>query len=315
MYKKIQLPVSLEAPLPGRTRRLVVLQGLPASGKSTAARKAQENAPGRVAVVNNDSISYTLTGEEYAGHIKNMPAILSNIRKVMLIEALQTPEITLIIVDNTNLNYQTVEEYIALAAAFGAEFCIEDSFLEVPIEECIRRDSLRVAPVGENVIRRMHSNLSKRMQRRKFTPVVSQNTRQKEKAMIIDLDPVLRWLRDARAQDWANIYRRKLPSPAIELAKSLHNAGVTIIGVTSLSEKYAPEANVWVNVHVIPGMTLYMHEISDSYRSMMSKHAAYYNYIRPKYDVIGVIGEKEEVVHVWKNISGLPTFNISFGDF
>lgn len=317
MYDNTSLPASLLAPRSSKSRRLTVLQGLPASGKSSAARKAQAATPGRVAVINNDGLSEQLTGVSYADNIKRMAKLLSRVRRTMIVEALKTPEITLIIIDNTNLNSDLLEEYKRLAEAFGVEFVVEDSFLSVPVDECIRRDSLRVHPVGEEVILRMSKAAKTRGRVPGFMPgyVSAESKQELPKAIIIDLDPVLRWLRNATVQDWANIYRRKLPSPAIELVKVFKEAGMHVIGVTSLSEQYAPEANVWVNLHVIPGMQLHMHSLSDSNRSMMSKHSAYYNDIKPFYDVVGVIGEKEEVVHVWKNIAGLPTYQISFGDF
>lgn len=159
MNSEKDFPKSLLVPESEGQRRIVILQGLPASGKSTAADKAQSAFPGKVAVINNDSISLALTGEAFSKENKYMPKALANIRKAMLSEVLKMPEIQLIVIDNTNLNPRTVEEYKQFADKFNVEFTIENSFLNVSVEECLKRDSLRANPVGREVILRMSKYL------------------------------------------------------------------------------------------------------------------------------------------------------------
>jgi predicted kinase len=159
MNSEKDFPKSLLVPEPEGQRRIVILQGLPASGKSTAAGKAQAAFPGKVAVINNDSISLSLTGEAFSKENKYMPKALANIRRIMLSEALKMPEIKLVVIDNTNLNPRTIEEYKQFADKSNVEFAIENSFLNVSAGECIKRDSLRTNPVGREAILRMSKYL------------------------------------------------------------------------------------------------------------------------------------------------------------
>jgi predicted kinase len=58
-----------------------------------------------------------------------------------------------VLVDDTNLNPYHKNRYENLARMADAEFEIIE--IDTPIEECIRRDSLRERSVGEEVIRNM----------------------------------------------------------------------------------------------------------------------------------------------------------------
>lgn len=307
---------SFDVPAPGLPQRVTVLRGLPGSGKSTAALAIQKLYPEEVLRINNDDISRLLLGASYLSKTADTHSLLANLRRAMLIEGLQRPTVRLIIIDNTNLVSETVAEVEALAVAFGAEFIVEDEFLKVSVEECIKRDSQRSESVGKDVILRMSRRAKTLTPWTSFRPVLkSKNNEQTPVCFIIDLDPILRWLRNASVSDWMRIYKEKLPSPAIELAKAIKSSGAEVIGVTSLSEKHFAEASVWSNVHVFPGIKLFMKEYDNDGRSAMSKYLAYDKHIKPHYNVAGVIGEKSELVHVWKNIAQLPTFEVSFGDF
>lgn len=307
---------SFDLPAPGSPQRVTVLRGLPGSGKSTAALELQKLYPEEVLRINNDDISRLMLGASYLSKTTDAHSLLSNLRRTMLIEGLQRPSVRLIIIDNTNLVPETVSEVEALAVAFGAEFIVEDEFLKVSVEECIKRDAQRAEPVGKDVILRMHKKAKTLTPWTSFRPALKSKSNKKlPVCFIIDLDPILRWLRDASLSDWMRIYKEKLPSPVIELAKAVKSSGAEVVGVTSLSEKHFAEASVWANVHVFPGIKLFMKEYDNDGRSAMSKYIAYEKHIKPHYNVAGVIGEKSELVHVWKNIALLPTFEVSFGDF
>ena len=129
--------------------RLLITRGLPASGKTTFARKLQP----RVLRVNRDDLRlmlhgrrlFTETAEGQVTHIQRMS-----------VEALLAQRAD-VIVDDTNLRASTVREWAVLAARFGASFEVHD-LTDVPLEECLRRDAARPADVrvGERTIRRMH---------------------------------------------------------------------------------------------------------------------------------------------------------------
>jgi predicted kinase len=129
--------------------RLLITRGLPASGKTTFAKKLQP----RVVRVNRDDLRRMLHGDRL--YTPRAEAQVTLVQRAA-VEALLGAGAD-VIVDDTNLRGRTVREWAALAARHDAAFEVHD-FTDVPLEECLRRDAERadVDRVGEAGIQRMH---------------------------------------------------------------------------------------------------------------------------------------------------------------
>lgn len=134
--------------------KLLVLQGLPASGKSTYARELLESNPAGYALrVNNDDLATMLFGTAFGGGEKS-GQLLGKVRADLVRQAFRNGY-SLVIMDNTNLNPKAVKSLERLAESCGVDFELDDSFTSVPIAECLRRNATRVNPVPEKVIYEM----------------------------------------------------------------------------------------------------------------------------------------------------------------
>jgi len=129
--------------------RLLITRGLPASGKTTFARKLQP----RVVRVNRDDLRLMLHGRRL--FTQTAEGQVSTAQRAA-VEALLRAKSD-VIVDDTNLRTRTVREWAELADRFGATFEVHD-FTDVPLIECLRRDADRpeAERVGAEHIRRMH---------------------------------------------------------------------------------------------------------------------------------------------------------------
>jgi predicted kinase len=125
--------------------KLTVLVGLPASGKSTLARKIVAKDPDHTIRVNNDDIRKMFWGHPHTSYNEGLV-------KRILMSVLTESSISKfnIVIDNLNLG-QNTKVYGAWASINNYEF--EVILVDTPIEECIRRDLLREVTVGEKVIR------------------------------------------------------------------------------------------------------------------------------------------------------------------
>jgi predicted kinase len=131
--------------------KLLVLQGLPASGKSTYARELLATNPaGSVLRINNDELATMLFGSAFGGGDYSAQ-LLGKVRAELVRQAFRN-HYSLVIMDNTNLNPKGVKSLEKLAESCGVEFELDNSFLEVSIKECLRRNALRANPVPEKVI-------------------------------------------------------------------------------------------------------------------------------------------------------------------
>jgi len=130
-------------------KKIYVLQGLPASGKSTKAKEIVESdKEGHTMRINRDLLRemfhfgvYTKQNER---HIMNAEKTLA---QSMLIFDYD------VVVDDTNLKQKTIDMWRDVAEWMDAD--IEVIRLDTPLEVCIERDKKREKSVGEKVIRGM----------------------------------------------------------------------------------------------------------------------------------------------------------------
>jgi predicted kinase len=139
----------VRAARPVEPQVIIVLKGLPGSGKSTWARDLIAREPERYKRINKDDLRAMLDGGRWS---ETSEKFIVRARDVLLDAALSAGRS--VIIDDTNLE-PAHEARIRHIAAGRAQ--VEVRFFDVPLEECIRRDSLRPQPVGESVIRQMHA--------------------------------------------------------------------------------------------------------------------------------------------------------------
>lgn len=132
--------------------KIIILQGLPGSGKSTWAL-AQCANDSNVVRVNKDDIRRELRAQGWEWSPLNEKKDVLPRRDQRIEQALTAG--CDVIVDDTNLLGGHIEHLTALAARHGAD--VEVKRFETSVDECIRRDALRVgdAHVGSDVIVRM----------------------------------------------------------------------------------------------------------------------------------------------------------------
>lgn len=126
---------------------VIILKGLPGSGKSTWARAYCADHP-NTCRVNKDDLRAMLHGSAYT---PGNESLVVRARDVLISQALQFG--WTVVVDDTNLQPYHEQQIRTLASVFGAG--VEVITFDTPIEECIRRDAQRDRPVGEVVIRQM----------------------------------------------------------------------------------------------------------------------------------------------------------------
>jgi predicted kinase len=126
--------------------KLVILRGLPGSGKSTRARELVDTLGYKR--VNKDDLRSMIDNGRWSSENEDIINLAQAAIVTMLMEQREP-----IVVDNTHGAEKQVRRLKAIAEAAEYEVVIE--VIDTPIDTCIRRDSTRHASVGENVIRNM----------------------------------------------------------------------------------------------------------------------------------------------------------------
>lgn len=144
------------APL-GYTRwssQMVILCGLPGSGKSTRAWKWHAKNPYHRAVISRDYIREELGITTGIGTPEQEidVTVIQHTRIDAVLQAGMS-----VLVDDTNLDPEVVETLIGISEEWGVPCTVDRTPLLTPIEKCIKRDAKRPNPVGEKVIRELAS--------------------------------------------------------------------------------------------------------------------------------------------------------------
>lgn len=139
---------------PGVARRpvLIVMQGLPAAGKTTAARKLIANATRPIRYVGLDSLRLMLDGQTptawWADGVEESTARA----QAALVRQLLADGAD-VLLDGTHVHPGQVA---ALAAALGGlDVDVRVLRVDTPVDVCVARDLERPHPIGEACIRRL----------------------------------------------------------------------------------------------------------------------------------------------------------------
>lgn len=131
---------------------LYICRGLPASGKSTWAKKQVDWSNGMYKRVNRDELRAMLDNGTYS---PDSEFGIVRVRDVMIVQLLLLNYS--VIVDDTNIAPHTVNQLLTIAKTMGVR--AQGVVFACPVKVCIERDSKREKPVGATAILQMASQL------------------------------------------------------------------------------------------------------------------------------------------------------------
>jgi len=139
--------------------KIIIMKGLPASGKSTIARK--HIIGGNCKRINKDLLRDMFDFGEYS---KENEEFVNKMKEIIMLRALINGND--VVVDDCNLNpihEKRIRELVKTMSDFRSDAEKDDEPISVTVinvatdvEECVKRDKDRDNPVGEKVIRDMH---------------------------------------------------------------------------------------------------------------------------------------------------------------
>lgn len=277
-------------------QKIIMLKGLPASGKSTWAKeKINENS--NYIRINKDDIRESITGKWTSKKEK----IVISIRNSLIKTGISLGKN--VIIDDTNLNPKHEQSLKTLAQELGVEFEINDSFLKVPVEECVERDIKRDKSVGYKVIYKMYYDYLYQDPSKKIV----NSSNKKRRCVICDIDGTL-----AHNYGGRNIYdltrvKEDTPDPLVcavldGLDSTFGIDYLDIIIVSGREDACRKETEEWLYHNMIPYKALYMRKSGDKRDDAIVKEEIYKEFIEPEYCVLGVIDDRNKVVRMWEKL-------------
>jgi predicted kinase len=305
------------------TATLWLPRGLPASGKTTWSREMLDGQPlGSIVRLNRDDIRAMMLPPDYRTPKPDAEKVVSAVEHGPIAGLLRAD--VDVIVDDTNLRVKFVRNLMQIAASVGANSEVVDDFLDVPVKECVERDSLRDRPVGAAVIQGMYDKFLSggrilHVPALDNVPVTGKPytaTPSTPKAIVVDIDGTVALHGDRNPYDTSRCHEDAPNEPVIEQVRLAHDAGMAVLFTSGRDAGFRDVSSAWIDDHVMQGrdFDLFMRPEGDTRNDAVVKLELFDEHIRDRFDVRWVLDDRDRVVEAWRSI-GLPVMQVAPGNF
>ena len=328
-------------------RTIMVMKGLPGSGKSRKAAEVIKKEPGRWVRINRDDLRGMCVGpgnNPYGGNRNEREDLVRNFKNELVRQACR--EGFDVILDDTHLVPQTVKKIHELAQSIGDIKVIEVAVNE-SVETCIERDSKRegFAKVGEKVIKDMARGAGldrgrKLSDKEAYYPPRWAPGGGGDNGMgytddpnlittiDCDLDGTTSLLNGRSPYDASNCDKDPPNTPVVECIKGMYQylviraiaekkdpTKVKVLFTSGREEKYREPTERFLAEH-LPGIPyeLHMRKTGDMRKDAIIKREMFDNEIRGRYNILFVLDDRNQVVDNWREM-GLHCFQVAPGNF
>lgn len=298
---------------------LVVYRGLPASGKTTSARAWVTADPEHRARVNRDDLRAMLHHGFVSNDVEH--AVVSRARDA-LIGSLLRAGIS-VACDDTNLPQRRARDIAAIGWRAGVHVRVVD-LTDVPVELCVERDYARGQEggraVGSEVIMGMYERFLSGG--RTLAPVEPHETGPAPEdgylyepdesltpVWLVDLDGTLALMNGRGPYDWHRVGEDEPNLPVLDIVRRLD-----IVVVSGRDAVCRAQTEEWLERHRIYYHDLLMRPEGDQRRDAVVKLELFRERIAPRYNVLGSIDDRRQVVEMWRRI-GLFCAQVAPGEF
>jgi len=298
-------------------QKVILTIGLPASGKTTWAKKELEENPSKYKRINKDDLRAMLDGKWTPASEK----FILQSRDTLIEQALRDG--FSVIVDDTNLNPSHLRNIILLVERFNLDTSkdvkVETRFFNTSVSDCIVRDKQRPNGVGEKVIYNMYNQFSNIHNFDDINPIEQDVTL--PKAIIVDIDGTIAHRIDRGPFEW-NRVKEDLPKREIlDIVKMFHDNGYSIIFLSGRDEVCYDLTLEWIKDHFYEtykidynNIQLYMRPKDDVRKDSIVKKELFMEHVYNKYYITHVLDDRNSVVFLWRSM-GLTCLQVAQGNF
>ena len=289
-------------------QKIILLKGLPASGKTTFAKELCEKDSSYVRI-NKDDIRAMLGGEWSKEQEKLVLDIRDeNIKRVLISNKN-------VIIDDTNYSPKHQEKIQIIIDEFNETYNrakLEVKEFNTPIWECIKRDALRPNPVGKKVIWEMYNRYLAPAKNKKKSEWIQEKG--KPKAIIVDIDGTLAHMNNRTPFDYTKVKDDYCDVVIKDIVMTYQDLGFDILFVSGRDDSCRTETLEWLGNNMIVFKALFMRKTGDKRHDWEVKKEIYQNEIEPFYSVFFCLDDRDQIVKMWREL-GLKCLQCEFGDF
>lgn len=273
--------------------KILILKGLPASGKSTFAKEYVERNKDWVRVNRDD-----LRNMRGAYWIPKQEDMITDWEHQAVVHALMHGQN--VILDATNFNPKYVNALKKeVEQNFGTGVTYEEMYFDTSPEECVKRDSKRQNPVGADVIWSMYEKYVNPPLKYVEDPILPH-------CIIVDIDGTLAENVSGRSPfAWDRVGEDKVQKHIRTITNLYFNSegpDNNVILFSGREDSCAEITTDWLRENTTHFTKLYMRKAGDDRKDSIVKREIFENHIRGKYFVDFVIDDRPQVLRMWVNL-------------
>ena len=271
--------------------KLIMMRGLPASGKTTRAKEMM-NEYGNFVRINKDSLRKMLHEGKWTGKKEGITRSTSRLLASHFLKLGQN-----VIIDDTNLGEGHKQSWSSLAEESEAKFVIRN--ISASLDLCLDRDLNRENSVGVHIIMGMA------LQYEIFKP--------KKGLVLCDMDGTLadikhrlHYVRDVEKKDWKSFFEgidKDIPRfSVLNHVMEYQREGCDIIIITARPEEYRDVTETWLRNYLpeLKYQTIVMRRSGDKRPDTEVKKGMYDTYFQ-HYNVEVVFDDRPSVIRMWQS--------------
>lgn len=299
--------------------RLIVLRGLPASGKSTRALELAQRGYVRVC---RDDLRMMLTGT-YSGLTQAQEGQVTVAEEATVRAALKAGES--VVVDAMHLRPRYVRKWAKVALEYGAEFHILDA-PHITIEESVGRNAgrramgMRHVPTEAILDMRKYLGPNDSLQPVDLSSLEQPTVRKyeprldKPSAIIVDIDGTLAHMNGRDPHDLRRVGEDLLDDEVAYVAELFWRDDVKVILLSGREDSAREDTVDWLNNHGVIYDELHMRPAADKRKDSIVKAELFDAHVRDRFNVLFVLDDRDQVVETWRAM-GLKCFQVAEGNF
>lgn len=283
-------------------RRLIATVGIPASGKSTFAKRIVADNPETWVEVNRDNIRFnkaTPNWKKYKFSRAKEEKVTKRAFQMMDKAAEQERNI---IVSDTNLSEKTRDRLKEWAEENNYIFQVKE--FDVSLEEAVARDNQREGGVGYQIIHKMYQKWLEYKGRERYTPDST-----KPEAYVFDVDGTLAKMEGRSPYEWEKVGEDSLQRHVAAVAEGVKKGGFKIIILSGRDGCCEDQTKEWLKKNNIWFDEFFIREEGSYEKDTVVKESIFWDNIAPHYNVLGVFDDRPSVCRMWREI-GVNTFQL-----
>lgn len=301
-------------------RTLLLMRGLPGSGKTTLAREWVAKDPTCRVRVNRDEMRALMFGQD--GVLPHAQEEAVTVAQRAWVSAMLAAGWD-VVVDDMNLRLKYARAWLALAEEHGAFLQVEDVLTSV--ETCVERDWRRAQRGGRHVSEPVIREIAARFPVGRWPDVVAVPTAaepveqyvmdvRKPPTILIDVDGTVALMNGRSPYDYARVSEDGPFQAVIDIARGLQRAGYELVFMSARDDSCHDDTLRWLLKHDLRPSKLVMRTTGDVRKDAIVKAEMFFEHVAPYFAVVAVLDDRDQVVRMWRSL-GLTCLQVAPGAF